>query len=86
MRAGLESREAALRLVTGSTGSEGWAADLEVKCVDLHANPYLLLAGLLAAAFGPDLVGSVVAVRETELEQPGESSPAEVADASRWTH
>ena len=46
---GLENREAALRMVTGSTGSEDWAANLEVKCFDLHANPYLLLAGLLAA-------------------------------------
>ncbi len=46
---GLENREAALRLVTGSAGSEPWAANLEVKCVDLHANPYLLMAGLLAA-------------------------------------
>src|SRR5262249_56096626 len=46
---GLENREAALRMVTGSAGSEHWAANLEVKCVDLHANPYLLLAGLLAA-------------------------------------
>lgn len=44
---GLENREAALRLVTGSAGSEDWAANLEVKCVDLSANPYLLLAGLL---------------------------------------
>jgi glutamine synthetase len=46
---GLENREAALRMVTGSTGSEHWAANLEVKCVDLTANPYLLLAGLVAA-------------------------------------
>ena len=133
---GLENREAALRLVTGSSGSEGWAANLEVKCVDLHANPYLLLAGVLAAgadpaalpnpvdvdpaalgdeelgrrgiprlptslresvdafradgvlaaAFGPELVGSVVAVRESELEQLGSASPEDVADASRWAH
>jgi glutamine synthetase len=46
---GLENREAALRMVTGSRGSEEWAANLEVKCFDLHANPYLMLAGLLAA-------------------------------------
>jgi glutamine synthetase len=45
---GLENREAALRMVTGSRGSEEWAANLEVKCFDLHANPYLMLAGLLA--------------------------------------
>ena len=46
---GLENREAALRMITGSTGS-AWAANLEVKCIDLSANPYLVLAGLLAAA------------------------------------
>jgi glutamine synthetase len=46
---GLENREAALRMITGSAGSSHWAANLEVKCVDLTANPYLLLAGLLAA-------------------------------------
>ena len=46
---GLENREAALRMITGSTGSSAWAANLEVKCIDLTANPYLVLAGLLAA-------------------------------------
>lgn len=45
---GLENREAALRMVTGSRGSEASAANIEVKCLDLFANPYLLLAGLLA--------------------------------------
>ena len=134
---GLENREAALRLVTGSTGSEAWSANLEVKCVDLHANPYLLLAGVLAAgadatplpepvdvdpaslgrrrarrvegwsgcrrslresldafladkvlgeAFGAPLVESIGAVRESELEELGSSSPEQVADASRWAH
>ena len=48
---GLENREAALRMITGSAGSSDWAANLEVKCLDLTANPYLLLAGLLAAGF-----------------------------------
>ncbi|MDQ6934546.1 MAG: glutamine synthetase family protein [Actinomycetota bacterium] len=45
---GLENREAAMRMVTGSVGSVNWAANMEVKCFDLLANPYLLLAGLLA--------------------------------------
>lgn len=48
---GLENREAALRMITGSEGSSDWAANLEVKCVDLTANPYLLLSGLLVAGF-----------------------------------
>jgi len=46
---GLENREAAMRMVTGSTGSTDWAANMEVKCFDLLANPYLLLSALLAA-------------------------------------
>ena len=37
-------------MITGSAGSSAWAANLEVKCIDLTANPYLVLAGLLAAA------------------------------------
>jgi glutamine synthetase len=45
---GRENREAAVRLVTGMVGDTGGAANLEVKCADLAANPYLLLAGLLA--------------------------------------
>ncbi|WP_050796150.1 glutamine synthetase family protein [Frankia sp. EUN1f] len=47
---GYENREAALRLVRGSVGQQADAANIEVKCADLAANPYLLLAGLLFAA------------------------------------
>jgi glutamine synthetase len=45
---GLENREAALRFVTGPVGARRSAANLEVKSVDGAANPYLLMAGLLA--------------------------------------
>ncbi len=45
---GLENREAALRLVTGSPGNPG-AANLEVKAFDLSANPYLVVAAVIAA-------------------------------------
>ena len=137
---GLENREAALRMITGSAGSGDWAANLEVKCVDLTANPYLLLAGLLAAgsagvaggarlpepvdvdpatlppeelekrvirrlptslrestdalaadsalrtALGSQLIESVIAVRESEIEQFAEASADEVVRAFRWTH
>jgi len=137
---GLENREAALRMITGSAGSTDWAANLEVKCVDLTANPYLLLAGLLAAgsagvaggarlpepidvdpaallpeelqkrgirrlptnlrestdalaadsvlrdALGSALVESVIAVRESEIEQFAEASADDVVRAFRWTH
>ncbi len=43
---GLENREAALRLITGSPGNPG-AANLEVKALDQAANPYLVVAGLI---------------------------------------
>jgi glutamine synthetase len=137
---GLENREAALRMITGSAGSGEWAANIEVKCLDLTANPYLLLAGLLAAgldgvaadaqlpepvdvdpaalrpeelkrrgirrlptslrestdalaadavlraALGSALIDSVLAVRESEIEQFAEASAEEVVRALRWTH
>jgi glutamine synthetase len=135
---GLENREAAVRMVTGSSGSEQSAANVEVKCFDLHANPYLVLAGLIAAgmdgladwarlpepidvdpavlpdsdlgereirrlpkslreatdafvaddlmvdAYGADVVASVVALRESEIELFGEATDEEVAAATRW--
>ncbi len=66
---GLENREAALRMITGSAGSSDWAANLEVKCLDLTANPYLLLAGLLAAG----LTGVAAGAR---LPEPVDVDPA----------
>ncbi|MFD8701800.1 glutamine synthetase [Kitasatospora sp. NPDC059648] len=45
---GLENREAALRLVTGSTGERAAAANAEVKCFDASANPYLAVGAVLA--------------------------------------
>jgi glutamine synthetase len=137
---GLENREAAMRMVTGSTGSSAWAANMEVKCFDLFANPYLVLAGMIAAgaagiaegaalpepidvdpaalpdeelkqrgierlpmslresldafvadqalasAFGDELLGSIVAVRESEIELFADASPEEMAAATRWLH
>lgn len=46
---GLENRETALRLVTGAIGSQPSAANIEIKCFDQTANPYLAIAGLLFA-------------------------------------
>ncbi|MGQ4488629.1 glutamine synthetase [Streptomyces sp. SAS_281] len=43
---GLENREAALRLVTGSAAGQ---ANAEFKCFDAAANPYLSVGGVLAA-------------------------------------
>jgi glutamine synthetase len=127
-------------MITGSAGSSEWAANVEVKCLDLTANPYLLLAGLLAAGFdgvasqarlpepvdvdpaalapeelnrrgierlptslrestdalaadavlrealGSALIDSVLAVRESEIDQFAEASAEEVVQAFRWTH
>jgi len=46
---GLENREAAVRLVTGSDGEQGVRANVEVKCFDLAANPYLVAGSVIAA-------------------------------------
>ncbi|WP_151769937.1 glutamine synthetase family protein [Streptomyces abyssomicinicus] len=43
---GLENREAALRLIAGSTAGQ---ANAEFKCFDATANPYLEIGGVLAA-------------------------------------
>jgi glutamine synthetase len=49
---GRENREAALRLVTGSAGEQDIRANLEIKCFDLSANPYLVAGSLIAAGLG----------------------------------
>jgi glutamine synthetase len=136
---GLENREAALRLVTGSPGNPG-AANLEVKAFDLSANPYLVVAGLvatglagiehqaalpdpvnvdpaslsdterdelgivalptgldtvidafetddvLAAAFGDDLVTTIVDLRRAEVDRFADRSPDDIAFAARWKY
>ncbi len=46
---GHETRETAIRLVTGMVGHRDAAANIEVKSADLAANPYLLLTSLIAA-------------------------------------
>ncbi len=71
---GLENREAAMRMVTGSSGSGPWAANMEVKCFDLLANPYLLLAGILAA-------GSAGITECAKLPAPVDVDPAALDDA-----
>jgi glutamine synthetase len=47
---GRENREAALRLVTGLVGTEGHAANAELKCFDASANPYLLAGAVVTVA------------------------------------
>jgi glutamine synthetase len=62
---GRENREAALRLVTGTAGTERYAANAELKCFDASANPYLL-------------VGAVTAVAAASADE-GLTLPAEIA-------
>jgi glutamine synthetase len=45
---GRENREAALRFVTGTRGSEPTAANVEIKCFDGSANPYLVVGAVTA--------------------------------------
>jgi glutamine synthetase len=73
---GLENREAALRFVTGADGERATAANLEVKCLDAAANPYLLLAALLAA--GRDGIGAAL-----RLPEPVDVDPAGLAEEER---
>ncbi|WP_054813519.1 glutamine synthetase family protein [Nocardia arizonensis] len=46
---GRETREAALRFVTGVRGTEEWAANAEIKCFDATGNPYLIVGAVIAA-------------------------------------
>jgi glutamine synthetase len=66
---GVETREAALRYVPG-------AANLEVKCFDLAANPYLLLGALVAVALDG------LATRPP-LPEPVAGDPADLPGAPR---
>ncbi|MEW6474039.1 MAG: glutamine synthetase family protein [Actinomycetota bacterium] len=45
---GRENREAALRLVTGTAPVAATAANAELKCFDLSANPYLVVGAVTA--------------------------------------
>jgi glutamine synthetase len=46
---GRENREAAMRFVAGTVGSEQATANCEVKCFDQSANPYLVSGAVIAA-------------------------------------
>jgi glutamine synthetase len=71
---GLENREAAMRMVTGSPGATSTAANVEVKSFDLHANPYLVFAGVIAA--GLDGLSS-----SSSLPDPVEVDPAALGES-----
>jgi glutamine synthetase len=77
---GKENREAALRLVTGSAGEQDVRANVEVKCFDLSANPYLVVGSLFAAGLAglddgatlpPETEGDPVGLPEADLAELG---------------
>jgi glutamine synthetase len=70
---GRENREAAIRFVTGMVGSRETAANAEIKCFDLSANPYLVAGALIAAG----LMGV-----EEDLRLP----PEVTRDPARYSH
>ena len=88
---GRENREAALRLVTGSSGEQDVRANLEVKCFDLAANPYLVIGSLIAtglagisdgATLPGEITGDPVAMSEAELAERGTRRLAQSLDGS----
>ena len=72
---GFENREAALRLVTGTAGQEAEAANVEFKCVDGSANPYLLVGAVLAIAAAT--VGSGATLPPEVNVDPASLAPSE---------
>jgi len=74
---GHETRESAVRLVTGTVGHRERSSNLEVKSADLAANPYLLIAGVIAA--GQDGVTRGLPLGEEITGDPARFTPAELA-------
>jgi glutamine synthetase len=73
---GLENREAPLRFVQGVAGQREHAANFEVKCFDLTANPYLVVAALLFA-------GSAGLDAGARLPEPVDVDPGSLGDGER---
>jgi glutamine synthetase len=76
---GLENRETAVRLITGTAGHEARSANVEVKCFDLSANPYMLAGAVLAAGLAG--VGDGLRLPPEMHVDPATLSSAELAAA-----
>ncbi|MGW8375000.1 glutamine synthetase [Streptomyces sp. ODS28] len=74
---GHETREAALRVITGTRGHRDRAANVEFKPADLAANPYLALAALLAA--GLDGLENSARLPEEITGDPARLTPSEAS-------
>ncbi|WP_084655390.1 glutamine synthetase family protein [Nocardia altamirensis] len=90
---GRETREAALRFVTGVRGTEESAANAEVKCFDATGNPYLIVGSVIAAGLAgvaeglrlpAEITGDPVTFDAEQLMISGvrrlPTKPAEAAD------
>lgn len=73
---GWETREAAIRFITGVTGTGATSANAEVKCFDATANPYLVVGSVIAAG----LAGVDDGLR---LPPPISGDPAAMEESSR---
>ncbi|MFG3009153.1 glutamine synthetase family protein [Streptomyces cinerochromogenes] len=74
---GRETREAALRLITGTAGRHDQDANMEVKPVDLAANPYLALGCVIAA--GLDGITAARTLPDEITGDPARYGPDEAA-------
>jgi glutamine synthetase len=74
---GRENREAALRLVTGMTGSHHREINAEIKCFDLAANPYLVVGSVIAA--GLDGINHELRLPPEMTHDPAATTPADLA-------
>lgn len=77
---GRENREAALRFITGTIGSESSAANAELKSFDLSANPYLVVGAVIAVGLAgvdarrqlpPEVTGDPAHKPAAELDSLG---------------
>lgn len=66
---GVENREAAVRVIPGVLGNRASGANVEIKCFDQTANPYLLVAAVIHAGL------SGVELKDA-LPEPVEVDPA----------
>jgi glutamine synthetase len=73
---GLENREAPVRFVRGVAGERERAANLEVKCFDQTANPYLVVAALIFAGLAGIADGA-------GLPEPVDVDPGELSEEDR---
>lgn len=90
---GRETRESALRFITGVQGTAEWAANAEVKCFDATGNPYLIVGSVIAAGLAgvaeelrlpAEITGDPVTFDAEQLMFSGvrrlPTTPAEAAD------